>query len=99
MGNRTGDVGFLRDQRRTNVLLTRARRGLLVLGDAKTLLTKDDTKGGKAARAKAERSGNVWGPWLRWVESKGGSVSADDLHHLLDKPFTAGSSATSTVQI
>ncbi len=35
--NPRGEIGFLRDIRRTNVALTRARRKLLVLGDSATL--------------------------------------------------------------
>jgi ATP-dependent RNA/DNA helicase IGHMBP2 len=35
--NSEGDIGFLQDVRRTNVALTRARRGLFVIGDSATL--------------------------------------------------------------
>ncbi|MEN1681197.1 MAG: AAA domain-containing protein [Planctomycetota bacterium] len=35
--NRTGEIGFLADTRRTNVALTRARRALRIVGDSATL--------------------------------------------------------------
>ena len=35
--NLKGKIGFLENQRRTNVGLTRAQHGLLIIGNAKTL--------------------------------------------------------------
>ena len=35
--NDDGNIGFLRDLRRMNVAMTRARMKLLIIGDAKTL--------------------------------------------------------------
>ena len=39
--NRRGNIGFLRDWRRLNVAMTRARNGLVVVGDLETLVEGD----------------------------------------------------------
>ena len=51
--NRQGRIGFLTDWRRMNVALTRAKSGLIVVGDAETL--KDGDK--------------HWGAFVHWCEN------------------------------
>ena len=53
--NRQGNLGFVGDWRRTNVMITRARRGLIICGSAKTL-GKDDVWGNKKG-------------WLKWYNA------------------------------
>jgi len=51
----SGGIGFVGDWRRANVAFTRARRGIVVLGNAQTLLRETGT----------------WLPWLHWIKGEG----------------------------
>lgn len=56
--NRHGNIGFLKEEQRVNVLLSRARHGMLIVGSASTL--------------RSSRKGrNVWMPILDMLESEG----------------------------
>ncbi|CAD7974433.1 unnamed protein product [Amoebophrya sp. A25] len=61
--NARGDLGFLKDPRRMNVMLTRARKSLVVFADATTL--RSSTAG-------------HWSNWVQWVQEHG-KVTGDEL--------------------
>ena len=42
--NKKGEIGFLKDMKRLNVLLTRAKKKLIIIGNRKTLESNDDYK-------------------------------------------------------
>nr|CEL65285.1 TPA: ATP-dependent helicase, putative [Neospora caninum Liverpool] len=68
--NARGEIGFLRDPRRMNVMLTRAKRGVIVVGDQLTLWN-DATN---------------WRPWIQWVGSMRSIVPITRLNDHLDAP-------------
>ena len=57
--NTVGSIGFLDDERRMNVMLTRAKQGLVVVGDKHTL---------------KKRSNGKWADWFNWCESHGSVI-------------------------
>ena len=64
--NRQGRIGFLTDWRRMNVALTRAKSGLIVIGDGETLREGD----------------KHWNAFVNWCDSMGcfieDSISVED---------------------
>lgn len=56
--NTSGDIGFMKSPERLNVLLSRARYGLILIGNAQTF---SSSKKGK----------KVWGPFLDFMTKKG----------------------------
>ena len=56
-------LGFVEDERRMNVALTRGRNGIIVLGDPCTL--EDDAL--------------AWGDWIRWARKRGLVLEASGL--------------------
>lgn len=56
--NRNGEVGFLKEYRRLNVAMTRAKRQLCVIGDSKTIGRAKDDKGQPLVYL------NKWMKWL-----------------------------------
>ena len=64
--NATGSIGFVDDDQRMNVMLTRARKGLLVFGDSKTF---EASSGGNS----------LWREWLEWCATHCIKIELDDL--------------------
>eukprot|EP00958_Prasinococcus_capsulatus_P009224 scaffold906_cov395-Prasinococcus_capsulatus_cf.AAC.11 len=74
--NQNRSVGFLADWQRVNVMLTRARRGLVIVGDYATLSSEP----------------TIWRPWIMWVKEAGLIVDepARTLHAELPAPQNLG---------
>ncbi|GBE59511.1 AAA family protein, putative [Babesia ovata] len=64
------DVGFLRDPRRMNVMLTRARRGLIVIADKYTIM--NDTAN--------------WRPYVEYITDRVLDIHISELNMFLDSP-------------
>jgi len=64
--NESRALGFLADQRRMNVMLTRAKQGLIVFGNSDTLRNSDTIQ-------------SRWPSWLDWVEERGAVIPSSQL--------------------
>lgn len=67
--NSQGYIGFLADWRRLNVGITRAKRGLIMLGSVKTL--SDARIGAQAADAMPRDGVRVWRSFMRYLRERG----------------------------
>ncbi|KJP89295.1 hypothetical protein AK88_00957 [Plasmodium fragile] len=68
--NANNELGFLKDARRLNVMLTRAKRGVILFGDQFTLANDPEN----------------WLPWLNWISSKRAVVHITKLNEHLENP-------------
>jgi superfamily I DNA and/or RNA helicase len=67
--NAAGHIGFLADRRRMNVGLTRAKRGLFVVGSVGTLRTGKGGEGVGGRKGGKERE--VWKRYVEWLAQNG----------------------------
>ena len=64
--NVIGALGFLEDDRRMNVMLTRARKGLVIVGDRETLRKRKSTR---------------WSEYMQWLDNNAVVISAKQFTH------------------
>ncbi|KAL8432870.1 hypothetical protein ACSSS7_004273 [Eimeria intestinalis] len=99
--NPRGEIGFLKDARRMNVMLTRARRGVLVVGDQMSLCYNPVSTGvtrtaGSSSVSGGPTAGNTGGGALKTAYmpqgfqadfGSGGSACRDDAREVVPEPM------------
>uniref|UniRef100_A0A0G4EZH7 AAA+ ATPase domain-containing protein n=1 Tax=Chromera velia CCMP2878 TaxID=1169474 RepID=A0A0G4EZH7_9ALVE len=79
--NREGRLGFLTDYRRMNVMLTRARRGLVVFANERTL--RDGAIHASGRLASPDSDVQFWEKWVDFVEERDAVVGGAQLRKWL----------------